>query len=247
MKGDKSAVYRGPDDLEQFCETLKVRITPPKEQLPLDRNTPMDNHARKSCIKGQHLICMKIGSIVYPLIPLSEFFNDITMLEFNDICIKELEKWINTHDAAHDWSHMFNEEWKKREEKVKTLIKRILKYDLTKENPTDPVVLPKVDCIFIGCCLEIISKTHDDVLTMLKRISGWLKPGGHLIMYVLFNATYFTVGEHHFHVLKLDEAFVSKALRDIGYKIETMDLEERKSNHGAASYDHFALIIAVMQ
>ncbi|XP_053545719.1 indolethylamine N-methyltransferase-like [Bombina bombina] len=207
-----------------------------------------------SCIKGEHLICLSIGGIVFPLIPLSEFFNDVTMLEFNDICIKELEKWRNTHDTAHDWSHLFKfsaerkgEEWNKREEKVKTIIKRILKYDLTKENPTDPVVLPKVDCVYLGCCLEIISKTHDDVLTMLKKISGWLKPGGHLIMYVTFNATYFTVGEHHFHVLKLDEAFVIKALRDIGYKIETIDLEERKSNHEAASYDHFALIIAVMQ
>ncbi|XP_053545711.1 indolethylamine N-methyltransferase-like [Bombina bombina] len=207
-------------------------------------------------IKGETLISIPIATVIYPLIPLAEFFNDITVLEMNDVCIKELEKWINTHDEAYDWSHAFNliaeqevksEEWKKREETFKTSVKRILKYDLTKENPTDPVTLPKVDCLYVGCSLEVACKDQDDYIMSMKKISRWLKPGGHLIMYVLFNATFFTVGEHRFRILTLNEEFLKKTLMDIGYEIQTIEMVENKSKHEALNYEHLALITAVMQ
>ncbi|XP_053545704.1 indolethylamine N-methyltransferase-like [Bombina bombina] len=215
-------------------------------------------------IKGETMIYMQIGTIISPLIPISEFFNDITVLEYNDVCIKELEKWKNTHDDAYDWSHTFqfmaelegkglsifpitSEEWKTRQEKIKTSIKRILKCDFTKENLTDPVTLLKVDCIFLGCLLESVCKDQDDYFRSLKKISMWLKPGGHLILLVVLNASFYTIGEHRFHLVNLDEEFIRKALRDIGYMIETIEMVERKSNHEAISYDHLALITAVMQ
>ncbi|XP_053545705.1 nicotinamide N-methyltransferase-like [Bombina bombina] len=199
---------------------------------------------------------MQIGSCIFTLIPISEFFNDITVLEFNDVCIEELEKWKNTHDDTFDWSHTFKfiaelegkgEEWKTRQETLKTSIKRILKCDLTKENLTDPVTLPKVDCIFLGWLLESICKDRDDFFRSLKKISMWLKPGGHLILLVVLNASFVTIGEHRFHLLNLDEEFIRKALRDTGYVIETIEMVERKSKHEAISYDHQALLTAVMQ
>ncbi|XP_053545708.1 indolethylamine N-methyltransferase-like [Bombina bombina] len=207
-------------------------------------------------IKGETLIYMQAGSCIFTLIPIFEFFNDITVFEFNDDSIKELEKWKNSHDDAYDWSHAFKfiaelegkgEEWETKQETLKTSIKRILKCDFTKENLTDPVTLPKVDCIYVGCLLEPICKDRDDYFRSLKKISMWLKPGGHLILIVFFNASFFTIGEHRFHLLNLDEEFLRKALRDIGCRIETMEMMERKSKHEAASYDHKALLIAVMQ
>ncbi|XP_053545717.1 nicotinamide N-methyltransferase-like [Bombina bombina] len=199
---------------------------------------------------------MPPGTIIILLIPLAECFNDITVLEFNDASIKELEKWTTTHDDAYDWSHTFNtiadfegkgEDWKKREENLKKSIKKIRKCDLTKENLTDPVTLPKVDCLYIGSTLGMMCKSRDEFSTSMKKISRWLKPGGHLILYVLLNGEFYTVGEHQFHYLTLDEEFLKKILKDMGYKIETMELIENKSKHEAVSYDHMAFITAVMQ
>ncbi|XP_053545707.1 indolethylamine N-methyltransferase-like [Bombina bombina] len=214
------------------------------------------NQMSTGCIKGETLIYMQGGTLIFTLIPISEFFNDITVLEVNDVCKEELEKWKNTHDDAYDWSHTFKfmaemegkgEEWKTRQEQLKTTIKRILKCDFTKENLTDPVTLPKVDCIYVGCVLETICKDRDDYLRSLKKISMWLKPGGHLIILVMLNGSFYTIGEHRFHILNIDEEFIRKALRDIGYVVETIEMVERKSNHEAISYEHMALVTAVMQ
>ncbi|XP_053545718.1 indolethylamine N-methyltransferase-like [Bombina bombina] len=207
-------------------------------------------------ITGETLICIPVASIIFPLIPFLEFFNDITVLECNDVCIKELEKWRNSHDEAYDWSHASKisaelkgkgDEWKIREEQLKISIKRILKCDFTKENPTDPVTLHKVDCLYVNCSLETICKDQDEYFSCLKKISEWLKPGGHLILMAVLNGSFYMVGEHRFHLLTLDEEFIRKALRDIGYVTETIEVVERKLKYEAASYDHLAFITAVKQ
>ncbi|KAM4642125.1 nicotinamide N-methyltransferase-like [Discoglossus pictus] len=212
--------------------------------------------------KGDTLIDFTIGPIIYHLFTICEFFQDITVIETNDMCIKELEKWINMDPDALDWSHASNfvaelegnrfsirlgyifAGWQKKEEMVKQSIKHILKCNFEKENPTDPVVLPKVDCILTAWALELVSKDQDQYSKNLKKISRWLKLGGHLILFGVFNASFYMVGEHKFHLTTYNEDFLREVIEDSGYVITNFEAIESKLC-GAVDYDHIVYITAL--
>ncbi|CAH2320169.1 indolethylamine N-methyltransferase [Pelobates cultripes] len=56
-------------------------------------------------ITGERLIDISAGPNIYHLLPIFEFFRDITILEFSDLCVKELEKWKNKESESYDWTH----------------------------------------------------------------------------------------------------------------------------------------------
>ncbi|KAM4642109.1 indolethylamine N-methyltransferase-like [Discoglossus pictus] len=207
-------------------------------------------------IKGNTLIDFTVGPIIYHLLTICEFFEDITVLETNKSSINELEKWINMDPDALDWSHTSkfiaelegnSDGWQRKEDILKQSIKQIIKCDFTKENPTDPVVLPKVDCLLAASALEVISKDQDQYSKNLKKISRWLKLGGHLILFGLLNTSFYTVGDHKFHVLTNNEDFLREVIRDAGYVIESLEVIESKLCSDAINHEHFIIITALKE
>ncbi|KAM4642126.1 indolethylamine N-methyltransferase-like [Discoglossus pictus] len=207
-------------------------------------------------IKGDTLIDFTLGPIIYHLFTISEFFEDITVLETNDTCIKELEKWMNMDPDAFDWSHASkyiaelegnSAGWKKKEETVKQSIKQILKCNFEKENPTDPVVLPKVDCLLTGCALDLISKDQEQYSKNLKKFSRWLKLGGHLILIGVLNASFYMVGEHKIHFTTYNEDVLKKLIVDAGYVIESFEMTESKLCSDVADHEHMVFITALKE
>ncbi|KAM4641314.1 indolethylamine N-methyltransferase-like [Discoglossus pictus] len=207
-------------------------------------------------IKGNTLIDLTVGPNIFHLFTMCEFFKDITVLETNDMCIKELEKWINMSPDALDWSHAskFIAElegnsagWQKKEETLKQSIKQILKCNFAKANPTDPVVLPKVDCLVTAWALEMVSKDQDQYSKNLKKFSRWLKLGGHLILFGVLNASFYRVGEHKFHFATYNEDFIRKAFGDAGYVIKCFEMNERKMDIDIADHEHIVFITALKE
>uniref|UniRef100_A0A8C5RAB1 Uncharacterized protein n=1 Tax=Leptobrachium leishanense TaxID=445787 RepID=A0A8C5RAB1_9ANUR len=99
-------------------------------------------------IKGHRMIDLSAGTNLFQILPMYECFSDITILEINDGCIADMEKWVNGEEDAYDWAHAVKvlEElrgcsinWKEMENDLRSRVKRILKCDLNKENPTDPL------------------------------------------------------------------------------------------------------------
>ncbi|KAM4652106.1 nicotinamide N-methyltransferase-like [Discoglossus pictus] len=205
-------------------------------------------------IKGEKMIDITVGPTVFHLLPFCEFFKEITVLEPNESSIKELKSWLDKDLDAYDWSHASTfmtqlesnrEAWHEKEEKLRTLIKRIVKFDFSKENPTDPIVLPKADCLLSAWGLDVSSKDKDSFARNLIKLSSLLKLGGHLIYVGALNLSYYHVGEHKFHGCTYDEAFLKKVLEDTGYSIESFEIIERKVKRVSVDFEHIVVVTAL--
>ncbi|XP_063313688.1 indolethylamine N-methyltransferase-like [Pelobates fuscus] len=207
----------------------------------------------KGNIKGDVLIDFSPGPVIFSLLPVCKYFKDIIILEFNDRSIKEMEKWING-DTAFDWSHASQllkdlegncDELQEKEHLLRTKIKDVLKCDLSKENPTDPIILPKADCIISIWVLEMVSKDKDAYCNNLRKIYSLLKPGGHLVMVYDINVSFLKIGEHNFHILTYDEEFPRKTLKDLGFKIESYEVKEKTASTTDIDYEKIVFLTAL--
>ncbi|KAM4642107.1 indolethylamine N-methyltransferase-like [Discoglossus pictus] len=240
--------------IDTYCSSKADKIL--QEEAVLTPMRLLHKELASGHIKGDTLIDFSVGPIIYHLFTICEFFKDITVLETNDLCIKELEKWINMDSDAFDWSHASkfivdlegnSAGWQKKEEMVKRTIKQILKCDLTKENPTYPVVLPKVDCLLTACGLEVISQDHDQYSKNLKKISRMLKLGGHLILFGILNASFYMVGKNKFHFTTYNDIFLRKVIGDAGYLIRSFEQIESKIGNDVVDHEHVVFITAIKE
>ncbi|KAM8939574.1 nicotinamide N-methyltransferase-like [Pelodytes ibericus] len=206
--------------------------------------------------KGDRLIDVSLGPVISHLLPFCEQFKEITILECDDRCIKDLEKWKNNHLDSSDWAHVSKammdlhgecNVWQEKEEALRRKVKLVLKCDFDKENLTDPITLPKADCIISTWLLGCISKDHAAYCSNLKKISSMLKPGGRLILFGDINMSYYVVGQEKFHYLTYDEEFLRASLNAERFKIERYETHDRKTTSDITDNDKVVRLTAVKE
>ncbi|XP_063291729.1 indolethylamine N-methyltransferase-like [Pelobates fuscus] len=210
--------------------------------------------AKEGLIGGDHLIDMSAGPCVVQLFPIFGLFNEISILEFSDVFIKDVQKWVNGHEDALDWSYLCkyvmesegnSDRFKEIENDLRGRIKRITKCDFSKANPTDPVVLPEADCVLSFYVTHVVSEDHEAYRCNMKKIASMLKLGGRLLLFGGYNGAFFTVGEEKYHILGCDEKFIKEALEDAGLAIERCEVRKSKIGNEVIAYDHLCFIRAV--
>ncbi|KAM8927183.1 nicotinamide N-methyltransferase-like [Pelodytes ibericus] len=236
-------------------------IKPHKEKTlmgspPSPLNRAVSAPESVSRIKGDTLIEFSAGPAIFHFFPVCKFFKDIIILESNDDCVRDVQKWLNNEEGAFDWSHASKklselegdrDNWKEKEEDLRRRIKRILKCDFTKENPTHPDVLQKADCVCNMFVLGNISKDLDEYCHNLKIISSMLKLGGRLLLTGFFNASFFMLGEHKYHILGFTEEEFRKAVRDCGFCIERLEVMDSKICSDVLYYEQVFYMSAVKE
>ncbi|XP_075696784.1 nicotinamide N-methyltransferase-like [Rhinoderma darwinii] len=205
-------------------------------------------------IKGDILIDLSFGSFVHHLYSACEFFKDIIVLKVNNRCIMELKRWVDERTGAFYWGHTSallqdiagkaHDQCQDQEAKLRSAIQHVVKYDLEKENMTEPLVLPPADCVISAWLLGSISKDQDDYIRHLRKFSSLLKPGCHLILIGSLGTTYFTVGKDKFHAFAYDEDFVRKALVGEGFIIDYCKVKERTAVSDLNDYKAVIFIAA---
>ncbi|XP_075696835.1 nicotinamide N-methyltransferase-like [Rhinoderma darwinii] len=204
-------------------------------------------------INGDILIDLSIGSFIHHLYSACEFFKNIIVLKVNNRCIMELKRWVDERTGAFYWGHTSrllqekeenSDQFEDKEGKVRSAIQHIVKYDLEKENMTDPLVLPPADCVISAWLLGVISKDQDDYIRYLRKFSKLLKPGGHLVLIGSLDTTYFTVGKDKFHGFTYGEDFVRKALVGEGFIIDYCKVQERTAVSDLIDYKAVIYIAA---
>ncbi|XP_056397755.1 indolethylamine N-methyltransferase-like [Hyla sarda] len=204
-------------------------------------------------IKGDVMIDFCTGPLVHHLYAASNFFKHIIVLKFTDRCIMELKRWLDSRTGAFDWEHAAklhvelggsSENFQDKDLKVRSAIQHVMKCNFEKENVTDPIVLPPADCIITAWLLGIISKDHDDYRRYLRKLSGLLKPGGHLIICGCLGTTYYLVGKDKFRAFPYDEDFIRKALAGEGFVIDKCVINERKAVSDLTDYKSLIFIAA---
>ncbi|XP_018430499.1 PREDICTED: nicotinamide N-methyltransferase-like [Nanorana parkeri] len=179
------------------------------------------------------------GPIVHHLFQVSHLFKEITLLRVSERCIMELRKWLDSHSEAFDWSHIStvmadlqgpHDDWQEKEMQLRSAIKEILKFDITKENPTDPIVLPQADCVITMWILDSTSTNEDEYMTTLRKMMKFVKPGGLLLVIATVNGTYYKVGEDTMHVFQHDENFVKNAVTKEGFTVTHCEVLKERSH-----------------
>ncbi|XP_068099278.1 nicotinamide N-methyltransferase-like [Hyperolius riggenbachi] len=218
--------------------------------LPIEK---MHNALSNGQITGKTLIDISAGPQIHHLYSACEFFQEIIVMRTNEHCIMEIMKWQNDRTGAFSWGHMTahvtnlegkSDESETKEMKLKSAITHVVKFDTETESLNDLIGIPQADCIITFWLLEAISKDKDDYVRHLKKILTLLKPGGHLILLGATNTSYYTIGEHRFHVFSCDDSFVRNALVAVGLTILQFEVAPRKSASDLSDYDGFLFITA---
>ncbi|XP_053309029.1 nicotinamide N-methyltransferase-like [Spea bombifrons] len=209
-------------------------------------------------VKGGTLIDVGSGPTIHQMLSACEHFEEIIATDYTDKNLEELEKWLKNKPGAFDWSPVLKyvcelegdrEKWMEKQERLRRAVKQVLKCDVMKSNPLEPVTLPQADCLLSSECLEGACKDQAAYRSALKNISTLLRPGGHLVLCGVLNTNYYMVGKVKFFSLCLDEAFLRDALQAEGYVIEHMTIAQReeKSMQEMCDYERSYLIVARKQ
>lgn len=101
---------------------------------------------------------------------------------------------------------------------------KVLKCDVTRSNPLDPIEVPPADCLITSLCLEAACKDLETYHCSIQNITRLLRPGGHLVLIGALGNTYYMVQQKAFSGLSLDKEVVRGAITQAGYTIQSMDI-----------------------
>ncbi|NXH14682.1 NNMT methyltransferase, partial [Bucco capensis] len=180
-------------------------------------------------LRGETLIDVGCGPTIYQLLSACEHFQEIIALDYTDQNRRELEKWLRNEAGAFDWRPVVQyvcelegdrEKWAEKEEKLRKKVKQVLKCDVTKANPTEPVSLPSADCLLSTLCLEAACKDLATFRSALRNISALVKPGGHLVLLTVLRETYYAFNKQVFSCLHLEREAVEEAVEGAGFEVK---------------------------
>ncbi|XP_030076751.1 nicotinamide N-methyltransferase [Microcaecilia unicolor] len=190
-------------------------------------------------VKGDLLIDIGSGPAIYQELSACEAFKEIIAADYTEQNLQYFEKWLRNEPGIFDWTPVVKAvcdlegksgQLVEKQEKLRRAVKQVIKCDVTKSRPMDPLVLPKADCVLTIGCLECACKDLDTYRNTLKNLSSLLKIGGHIVIDGILGSTYFLCGKRRFSCLTLDEAFMKKAVTEAGFVIEDLEVIHREYN-----------------
>ncbi|NWW99039.1 NNMT methyltransferase, partial [Caloenas nicobarica] len=175
---------------------------------------------------GDTLLDVGCGPTIYQLLSACERFQEIVAMDYTPQNRRELESWLRNEPGAFDWRPVVQyvcelegdrEKWAEKEEKLRRKVKQVLKCNVTKANPAEPVSLPPADCVLSAYCLEAACPDLPTFRRALCNIAGLARPGGHLVLLTSLGTTYYGFGEQVFSSLRLEKAAVLEAVEGAGF------------------------------
>ena len=141
---------------------------------------------------------------------------------------KELGLWMNKHEDAHDWAYAFkhvveskegDEAWKDREAALRSKIK-IISCDIKQEDPIGHTEEPSPFIVIsTSLCLEAACETFTEYKMAIKGLGKLLKLSGYLIMVVVEDQTFYTIGQHKWSTLPVTMEQIKEALVEAGFVV----------------------------
>ncbi|XP_075694883.1 nicotinamide N-methyltransferase-like [Rhinoderma darwinii] len=202
----------------------------------------------KDGVRGDTLLDVGTGPSIYHLLSACEVFDKIIASDLVEQNRAEFQKWLKKDPDAFDWTHIIKfvcelegnrESSEEKAEKLRSKVTEVLKCDVMKRNPYDPVVLPPVDCLLCCLWLECACPDMKSYCNVLKNFKNLIKPGGHLLILSVMNGTFYHVGEKYFRPLTTRKDDVEMAFIEAGYHIERAVYMPRinKSRMDVGDYD----------
>uniref|UniRef100_A0A8C5R9U9 Uncharacterized protein n=1 Tax=Leptobrachium leishanense TaxID=445787 RepID=A0A8C5R9U9_9ANUR len=193
--------------------------------------TAIHNYCKTGLVKGEVLVDLSMGATPFQLFNIYKCFKKVIILETNDGCVDDSDKWLNKDPGAYYWGHATkiaaklegkSDNGEGIEDDLRSRVEQVLRCNFNKENPTDPFILQKADCV----------------------ISLYIT-GGRLIMIDTFDGVYFTVGEHKFNIANMNEKDLRQVMGDKGLSIDYLEVMDSKIPNDVAHYGQIFCVGAV--
>ena len=142
---------------------------------------------------------------------------------------REVELWKSNGEGAHDWltyfKHVMHLEsngtatsgnLEQREAMLRSKLK-VIGCDITQEHPiglTEEV--QPFTVISTSFCLEVACENYSEYKAAVKKLVKMLKVGGYILIDMVEDQSYYTVGEDKWSVLPLTLAQAKEALEEAG-------------------------------
>ncbi|XP_069470316.1 nicotinamide N-methyltransferase-like [Ambystoma mexicanum] len=233
------SLYKEHFDLQKYLHEF---FTVESGCLPDSVVQPMKQVERvftSGLVKGDLMIAYGLYVHSHLLFSACDTFKEIIIIDFLDCEVQHTKKWIKKHPTAFSWkrsmesayeSEQERKKWSEKEEKSRGLITQVLKGEVTEKGLKAPKPLPQADCVFCPYILNRLCQGDDAFIASVRNMSLLLKVGGHLLMHVFINATFFMHEDFKFPLLCTDAEFVKKVLSDSGFIINDTELNERKTS-----------------
>lgn len=181
-------------------------------------------------VKGDILIDFGAGPAIYQLLSACKVFNNIITSDFLEQNRIQLQKWLRNDPDAFDWTKIVkfvcelegnsdSESCKKKIEKLRRTVTKVLKCDALKKNPYDPVEMPQADCLISCLCLEAPCKDVESFTNALRNLKALIKPGGHIVIQSVLNCSYYYVGQKRFSCLTINKEQLEASFKEVGFEI----------------------------
>ncbi|XP_073469155.1 nicotinamide N-methyltransferase-like [Aquarana catesbeiana] len=205
-------------------------------------------------LKGGTMIDLVSGPTLAHLFVFTDYFKEIIVLDSADASISEIKKWLKNDPDAVYWSHAAKHmsmqkggrsTWEEEEEKLRQAVTQVLKCDFSKDNPVEPVVLNPVNCVFSSFYLESVSKDRETYIANLRKVGSLLNVGGHLVLFVPINMTFYKIDCHKYSVLSVDSDFVIKSIMEAGFSIVHSEQYQSAMRSHLCDQSHILFVVAV--
>ncbi|XP_069471655.1 nicotinamide N-methyltransferase-like isoform X1 [Ambystoma mexicanum] len=241
---------------KQYFDTEKTlfHYFTEKSEFSFDSiSQPLDQVERvfaSDALKGDLLMYYGISITIHLLFPAVERFKRIIVVCLLDTDLQHIEKWMKKDPETFSWKpslefHYENEKererWAWKEEKSKELITEVVKAESTDSGMEAPGHLPQADCVLLPYILNFMCPDKNSFITSIRSVSMMLKVGGHMLIHLFMNATFFLIGEFKFPLLCTDKEFVLKVICDSGLVIKESEMNKRVNDTKFSSIDFDAI------
>ncbi|XP_069470423.1 nicotinamide N-methyltransferase-like [Ambystoma mexicanum] len=212
------------------------------------------NFFASGAVKGDTMIQYG-GAFIIPLLySACDLFKNIIYIDFLDGCCQSARKWINKEPDAIDWSSCSKflcqpeedrEKVIEKEEKMRSLIKDVIKAELSDDYPVAPKLSSLADCLLTAYCLEIFCHNKESFQIALKQMALLIKLEGCLLINMLLDCTFFKVEKFKFPVLCLSEEYVRQAVTNVGFEIKHCNISPRSKPTLYSEFDYSGCLLLV--
>ncbi|KAG8569251.1 hypothetical protein GDO81_014319 [Engystomops pustulosus] len=178
----------------------------------------------KGGVGGNTLLDFGTGPTIYQLLSACEAFDKIIASDFLEQNRAEIRKWLRNDPDAFDWTPYIclcdveknGDDAEQKSETLRNTVKQVMKCDVHKKNPYDPIVMPPVDCLLSCLCLEFSCKDMYTFTEVLKNLQALIKPGGYFLIFGVLSCSFYYVGEKRFTSLPLKQEELEMAFYKSG-------------------------------